>query len=80
MEDGTIYREQLLPFGHIMCPSRVKTSILKPICKKDEDVIVLFLGKPNFIGLDDGIFVSPKNKLKSPSSICVVTEDFFKYM
>lgn len=79
-EDGTIYREELLPFGHIMCPSRIKTSILKPICQKDEVVIVLFYGKPNFIGLDDGMFISLENKNKRPSSIYVLTEASFKKM
>lgn len=78
MEDGTIYREELLPFGHIMCPSRVKKSILKPVCSKDEIVIVLFSGKPNFIGLDEGMFVSSKNKNKTPSSIYIMTETSFK--
>ncbi len=79
-EDGTIYREELLPFGHIMCPSRVKTSILKLVPPKDKTVIVLFGGKPNFIGLDDGIFVSPENKNKKPSSIYVMTDVSFKKM
>ena len=80
-EDGTIYREQLLPFGHILCPSRVKTSILKLVpSKDDETVIVLFTGKPNFFGIDDGIFVSSNNKNKKPSSIYVMTEASFKGM
>ena len=77
-EDGTIYREHLLPFGHILLPSRVKTSILKLSPAKDETVIVLFSGKPNFMGLDNGMFASPKNKNKSPSSIYVMTETSFK--
>ena len=78
MDDGTIYREQLLPFGHIMCPSRVKTAILKPVHSKDEITVVLFSGKPNFIGLDEGMFVSPKNKNKTSSSIYIMTETTFK--
>ena len=78
MEDGTIYREELLPFGHIMCPSRVKTAILKPVLSKSEIVIVLFSGKPNFFGIDDGMFISAKNTLKSPSKIYVMTEASFK--
>lgn len=78
MDDGTIYREELLPFGHIMCPSRVKTAILKPVHSKDEITVVLFSGKPNFIGLDEGMFVSPKNKNKAPSSIYIMTETTFK--
>lgn len=78
MEDGTIYREELMPFGHIMCPSRIKTAILKPAISKNEIVIVLFSGKPNFFGLDDGMFISAKNTLKSPSKIYVMTEASFK--
>ena len=78
MEDGTIYREELLPFGHIMSPSRVKTAILKPVLSKSEIVIVLFSGKPNFFGIDDGMFISAKNTLKSPSKIYVMTEASFK--
>ena len=77
-EDGTIYREELLPFGHIMCPSRVKTSILKLVPSKDKTVIVLFGGKPNFIGLDDEMFISAKNKTKNTSCIYVMTEASFK--
>ena len=57
MDDGNIYREELLPFGHIMSPSRVKTAILKPVHSKNEITVVLFSGKPNFIGLDDGMFL-----------------------
>lgn len=78
MEDGTIYREELMPFGHIMCPSRIKTAILKPAISKNEIVIVLFSGKPNFFGIDDGMFISAKNTLKSPSKIYVMTEASFK--
>ena len=78
-EDGTIYREQLLPFGHIMCPSRVKTSILKLDRPKDDTVIVLFTGKPNFMGLDNGTFVSPANKNKTQSNILVMTKPTFKH-
>ena len=77
-EDGTIYREHLLPFGHILCPSRVKRSILKLSPPKGETVIVLFTGKPNFMGLDNGMFISSKNKNKAPTSIYVMTEASFK--
>ena len=78
MEDGTIYREQLLPFGHIMCPSRIKASILKLSRPKDEVLVVLFDGKPNFIGLDEDLFVSAKNENKAKSSIYVMTVATFK--
>lgn len=76
--DGTIYREQLYPFGGVMRPSCVKSSLLKPIKHKDETVIVLFKGKPNFRNLDSGIFISAKNKNFSDSSIYVMTESSFK--
>lgn len=78
MEDGTIYREELLPFGHIMSPSRIKTAILKPVLSKSEIVIVLFTGKPNFFGIDDGIFASAKNTSRTASKIYVMTEASFK--
>ena len=77
-DDGTIYREQLYPFGGVMRPSSVKSSLLKPIKHKDETVIVLFKGKPNFRNLDSGIFISAKNKNFSDSSIYVMTESSFK--
>ncbi len=77
-DDGTIYREQLYPFGGTMRPSSVKTALIKPIKEKDETVIVLFSGKPNFWGIDDGIFISSKNKNKKASSIYVMTETAFK--
>lgn len=77
-DDGTIYREQLYPFGGTMRPSSVKTALVKPIKEKDETVIVLFSGKPNFWGIDDGIFISSKNKNKTSSSIYVMTETAFK--
>ncbi len=77
-EDGTIYRELLYPFGGTMRPSSVKESLIKPTKQKDEIVIVLFSGKPNFWGIDDGIFISSKNKNKKASSIYVMTEAAFK--
>ena len=77
-DDGTIYREQLYPFGGIMRPSSVKESLIKPIKQKDEIAIVLFSGKPNFWGIDEGIFISSKNKNKKASSIYVMTETAFK--
>ena len=77
-QDGTIYREQLYPFGGIMSPSSVKTSLIKPIKQNDETAIVLFSGKPNFRNLDDGMFISHKNKNVKPTSIYVMTEASFK--
>ena len=78
--DGTIYREQLYPFGGIMSPSRQKAALIKPTRNKDEITIVLFSGKPNFRGLDDGLFISSKNKSKSITSIYVMTETAFKLL
>lgn len=77
-DDGTIYREQLYPFGGTMRPSSVKESLIKPIKQKDEIVVVLFSGKPNFWCIDEGIFISSKNKNKKASSIYVMTEASFK--
>ena len=77
-DDGTIYREQLYPFGGVMRPSSVKTALIKPIKEKDEITIVLFSGKPNFWGIDAGIFISSKNKARNSSSIYVMTEASFK--
>lgn len=76
--DGTIYREKLYPFGGIMSPSSVKTALIKPIKQKNETAIVLFSGKPNFFGIDEGIFISSKNKNKKATSIYVMTETAFK--
>ena len=76
--DGTIYREQLYPFGGIMRPSSVKESLIKPLRQSGETVIVLFTGRPNLRGLDDGIFISSKNKNVTKSSIYVMTEAAFK--
>ena len=77
-QDGTIYREQLYPFGGVMRPSSVKSSLLKVFPKKDAVSIVLFSGRPNFRGLDDGMFISAKNKHGNASSIYVMTETSFK--
>lgn len=76
--DGTICREQLYPYGGIMRPSSVKALLIKPIPQKDKTSIVLFSGRPNFRGLDDGIFISAKNKTKNTSYIYVMTETAFK--
>ena len=76
--DGILYREQLYPFGGPMRPSSVKTSLIKPIPQKDKTSIVLFSGRPNFRGLDEGMFISAKNKGKTTSSIYVMTETSFK--
>lgn len=76
--DGTIYREQLYPFGGVARPSSVKEAVIKPVRQKGETAIVLFSGKPNFRGLDDGVFISSKNKAGKSSCIYVMTETAFK--
>ena len=76
--DGTIYREQLYPFGGVMKPSSVRVSLIKPKKENDETTIVLFSGKPNFFGIDEGIFVSSKNKKADMRNIYVMTEAAFK--
>lgn len=76
--DGTIYREQLYPFGGVMGPSSVKASEIKPVCQNGEITIVLFSGKPNFRGIDDGIYLSAKNPSKDRTRLYVMTEVAFK--
>lgn len=77
-DDGTIFREQFYPFGGIMSPSSVHSSVIKPLPKSNETGIVLFFGKPNFTNLDNGIFISSKNKNKKANSIYVMTETALK--
>lgn len=74
--DGTIYREQLYAFGKE--PSSIRTSVIKPVRYEGEVVIVLFSGKPNFRGIDEGVFVSAQNKTVSAQSIYVMTKAAFK--
>lgn len=76
--DGSIYWIQLYPFGGRMSPSVVKSVLIKPIKQRNENMLVIIKGKPNFQGLDDGIFISPKNKQKNDSSIYVMSETEFK--
>ncbi|MBQ3590278.1 MAG: helix-turn-helix transcriptional regulator [Clostridia bacterium] len=78
--DGSIYWIQLYPFGGIMAPSVVKTVLIKPLKQKNENVFVVIKGKPNFQGLDEGIFVSVKNKNLTNQSIIVMSETEFKLM
>ncbi len=77
-ENGTIYWIQLYPFGGRMCPSVVKNVLIKPIKQRNENMLVIIKGKPNFQGLDDGIFISQKNKSKTDSSVFVMSEAEFK--
>lgn len=78
--DGSIYWIQLYPFGGRMAPSVVKTVLIKPIKQKNENMLIVIKGKPNFQGLDDGIFVSIKNKNLTNQSIIVMSETEFKLM
>lgn len=78
--DGSIYWIQLYPFGGRMAPSVVKTVLIKPIKQKNENMLIVIKGKPNFQGLDDGIFVSVKNKNLTNQSIIVMSETEFKLM
>ena len=75
-EDGTIYREQLYNF--LRYAINEKTALVKPKRQDEEITIVLFSGKPNFRGLDNGIFASAKSKSKNANSIYVMTKKAFK--
>jgi len=77
-DNGTVYWIQLYPFGGRMCPSVVESVLIKPIKQKNENMLVIIKGKPNFQGLDDGIFVSSKNKNITPESVYVMSEASFK--
>ena len=77
-EDKTIYWEQLYPFGGTMRPSSEISSLIKPIPKKDEVTIVLFKGRPSFMGLDYGTFASSKYNLATADSVYVMSEAALK--
>ena len=78
-EDGSVYREDLYPFGGYTNPSRVESVLAKPQRKADETVIVVIKGKPGIItGLDEGIFVSSRGKIKTINDIYVMSETAFK--
>ena len=78
-DDGSVYREVLYPFGGYTNPSRVESVLVKPQRKADETVIVVIKGKPGIItGLDEGIFVSSRGKIKTNKDIYVMSETAFK--
>lgn len=78
-DDGSVYREDLYPFGGYTNPSRVESVLVKPQRKADETVIVVIKGKPGIItGLDEGIFVSSRGKIKTKNDIYVMSETAFK--
>ena len=77
-ENGTINWIQLYPFGGRAAPSVVDSVLIKPIKEKNENMLVIIKGRPNFQGLDDGIFVSSKNKSFTDKSVFVMSETAFK--
>ena len=53
--------------------------LIKPVCNRGETVIVVIKGKPGLItGLDEGIFVSSRGKIKTNKDIYVMSETAFK--
>ena len=76
--DGTIYWEQLYPFGGRMSPSITENSLIKPIRRADEIVVVAIKGRPGFTGLDEGIYISSKRQLPDKNSVYVMSETSFK--
>lgn len=78
-DNGTVYWEQLYPFGGISYPSREKFVLIKPTREKGEITIVLIKGRPALItGLDEGTFVSSRAGIKRASDIFVMSETAFK--
>lgn len=78
-EDGTIYWEQLYPFGGFSSPRSEEFVLVKPQNEPNLHTIVVISGKPSIIiGLDEGIFVSAKCKRKSESDVHVMSEAAFK--
>ena len=77
-EDGTIRWEEPNRIGHLSAPS-ISRVLVKPITKNNEVVIVVIKGKPGCIaGLDENVFVSCKNTLKSKNDVYVMSEAAFK--
>ena len=57
----------------------MESVLVKPQRKADETVIVVIKGKPGIItGLDEGIFVSSRGKIKTKNDIYVMSETAFK--
>lgn len=78
-ENGTVYWVQFYPFGGMMDASTVETALIKPARQKDEICIVLITGRPAVItGLDEGIFVSAKQRIRKDTDIYVMSETAFK--
>ncbi len=77
--DGSIYWEQLYPFGGMSTPSRVTGFLIKPETKSGEISIVIISGKPGLIsGLDEGCCKSHRGMLKNDGDFFVMSEAAFK--
>ena len=75
----TVYWEQLYILGGISNPSRHEYVFIKPKRQSSETVIVLIKGKPAVItGLDEGIFVSSRGKIKTKDDVFIMSEAAFK--
>jgi len=78
-ENGTVYLEELFPFGGLGAPTRRERVLVKPEREKDEICVVVIKGTPAAItGLDEGIFVSSQRPLKTDRDVYVMTEIEFK--
>ncbi len=78
-EDGTIYWEQLYPFGGMSAPRREEYVLLKPKSEAGFITVVVISGKPSIIiGLDEFGFVSANGRMKSEGDIYVMSEAAFK--
>lgn len=77
-KEGTVLWEEPNRAGHIRLAPIVSV-LANPTRKKDEIVIVLIKGKPNYIaGLDENGFVSSRNTIKKDTDIYVMSEAAFK--
>ncbi len=78
-EDGTIYWEQLYPFGGFSSPRSEEFVLVKPQNEPNLHTIVVISGKPSIIiGLDEFGFVSANGRMKSEGDIYVMSEAAFK--
>ena len=78
-DNGTIYLEELYPFGGLSSPRSEERVLVRPGWDMDEVCIVVISGKPGLItGLDDGIFVSSSHTGRVDGRVFVMTEMRFK--
>ena len=76
--NGTVYWEQLYPFGGMSRASSEQYVLVKPTVEKNKVQIVMIAGKPGSInGLDEGIFVSSRGERRD-CCIYVMSEAAFK--